>query len=354
MITLLITLLLGWLSYNYLVPSILFKRAPTLHPQNVKIHSENGKFWGDSQHKGTQSVLITGASQGIGKELAFLYSYLGYKNIVIASRNTAQLEQVARECIRVNPSVTVHVMEYDAMSDTSLIQRTLKATNGELDCLVLNHIKPCYIPIVEASDPTLLARDCVQVNYIAYVQLTIDALPHLANTAKQRNEKSQIIAVSSLAGKVPLPNVHAYGASKAALNQWFGDLRAELLASPLYKDYISVTTCLLSAINTEGFRQTAAKDNPTVLSIAAKPQDAAYYIINSSISNSKPGAVYLPTQGDVYFPPYIAIMPLLAAISPTLAGWVVHLAHKTGNEEKVSQRHERLEGVAKWAHPLNQ
>jgi len=366
------SLLLLWLTYFYFWPSLFFKRAPSVVAQpNVELlvvkkdgvtsfsAKQPGKATGSHANR---NVLITGASQGIGRELALLYSHLGCSHVIIASRNVEHLETVARECVEACPSVTLHVVPFDASKEPSstqlLMDQTLAVTQGILDIVVLNHIKPCYVPLLECDEPTKLARDCATVNYIAYVDLATRAIPHLAYTAKRRWKqnpgqlKSQIIAVSSLAGRVPLPNVHAYGASKAALNGWFSDLRVELLASPLYKDLISVTTCLLSAIDTEGFRETAAKDNPKVMSIAARAADAAYFILQASQRNARPGAIRFATQGEEFFPPYTGLIPVLAALSPQLAGWIVDMAHRTGNEHEQAERQKRLQCVAKWAIPI--
>nr|XP_039271257.1 hydroxysteroid 11-beta-dehydrogenase 1-like protein isoform X2 [Styela clava] len=75
-------------------------------------------------------------------------------------------------------------------------------------------------------------------------------MPHL------RQSQGQLIVVPSLAARPGIPNVAAYGATKAAVTNFFTSLQLEGMSG---NDYPSITICILGAIDTERVRWVLAK-----------------------------------------------------------------------------------------------
>ncbi|CAH1789318.1 unnamed protein product, partial [Owenia fusiformis] len=114
---------------------------------------------------------------------------------------------------------------------------------GGIDYLVLNHIALSPVAPWVGSDKNLTLVDTLYtVNTKSYIHLTSHALPLLEQS------RGHIVAVSSLAGKVPHPYIISYSSSKFALDGFFSGLRIEF---SLRKIDVSVTLCLLGFVGTE-------------------------------------------------------------------------------------------------------
>lgn len=85
-------------------------------------------------------VCVLGASRGIGAHIAYAYVKAGASGVVLAARSLPGLEESARECRRLNPSVEVEVVGCDitdASSVAALVEKT-QAKFGRLDVAVVN------------------------------------------------------------------------------------------------------------------------------------------------------------------------------------------------------------------------
>jgi short-subunit dehydrogenase len=165
-------------------------------------------------------VIVTGASAGIGRSLALQLAAQGAK-LAIAARRLDRLEQVAQEC-RVFGSevITVQTDVSDEKQCQALVERTVNSF-GQLDLLVNN--AGLAVSALFADFPDLrLFKHTVDINFFGAVYCTYYALPHL------KASKGRILAISSLAGKAPLPFNTPYVSSKYALNGFLDALRMEL------------------------------------------------------------------------------------------------------------------------------
>jgi len=169
-------------------------------------------------------VIITGASKGIGAELARQLSAKGAK-LVLAARHEPELATVADECRQAGATGVITVrcdvsVEHDCQT---LVTGALLAF-GRLDVLVNNAGATMWARFEDIEDVEVLAR-IMQVNYMGAVYCTRHALPHL------RASGGVLVGISSLAGKVGVPTRTGYSASKHAMAGFFDSLRIELAGS---------------------------------------------------------------------------------------------------------------------------
>ncbi|XP_069504571.1 hydroxysteroid 11-beta-dehydrogenase 1-like protein [Ambystoma mexicanum] len=206
-----------------------------------------GAFWAfltrDSFDPGSLAgakVLLTGASAGIGEQMAYHYATFGAQ-IVLTARREDVLEKVMEKCLKLGArSVFYIAADMSLPPDTEKVVKFALEKLGGLDYLVLNHIgqSPFKLWAGEVNH----TRWLMQVNFLSYVQLASAALPALTKS------KGSIVVVSSLIGKIPTPYTTSYTAAKFALDGFFGSLRHELA---MVGTDVSITLCILGVIDTE-------------------------------------------------------------------------------------------------------
>lgn len=166
-----------------------------------------------------KSVLITGASEGIGAACAAAFRRRGAR-LALVARNEEKLRQVGgEEAVIVSGDLT----------DPEVRRRAIQATIdrfGALDVLVNNAGVGLYAPTPTASMP--LVRRMWELNFFVPLELVQLAAPHL------ERQGGVIVNVSSIAGKVTLPWLTLYSASKFALNSLTDGLRMELKAKGIH------------------------------------------------------------------------------------------------------------------------
>jgi short-subunit dehydrogenase len=168
-------------------------------------------------------VVITGASKGIGAELARQLAAKGAK-VVLAARNEAELAGVAKECERLGAGVITVKADVGIEHDCQTIVTAALLAFGRVDVLVNNAGISMWARFEDIEDVSILAR-IMHVNYMGAVYCTKHALPHL------RASGGQIVGISSLAGRTGVPTRTGYSASKHAMTGFFDSLRIELADS---------------------------------------------------------------------------------------------------------------------------
>lgn len=186
-------------------------------------------------------VILTGASSGIGRELALQLADQGAW-LSLAARDAGRLERVAAECRERRPQARTLIVPTDVSQEAAcrrLVERTLEEY-GRLDTLINNAGITQWARFDEMQ--TLAPFEQVmQVNYFGSLYCTYYALPYL-----KRNQ-GRIVAVSSLAGKTGVPARSGYAASKHAVTGFFDTLRIELTGSGVsvtvtYPDFVKSET----------------------------------------------------------------------------------------------------------------
>lgn len=200
-------------------------------------------------------TLITGASKGIGAELARQLAARGAK-LVLAARNEAQLEAVAAQCRALGAQVVVVRADVALERDCHAIVAGALVAFGRVDTLVNNAGASMWAKFEDLEDLGILER-IMRVNYLGAAYCTHHALPHL------RAARGRIVAIASLAGRTGVPTRTGYAASKHAMAGFFDSLRIELAGSG-----VSVTLVCPGFVAT-GIRENAA--GPDGAPIAVSP-----------------------------------------------------------------------------------
>ncbi|HSE67496.1 MAG TPA: SDR family oxidoreductase [Gemmatimonadales bacterium] len=163
-------------------------------------------------------AVVTGASAGLGRELAVGLAKQGVR-LVLAARGVEGLEETARLASQPDALILPGDLS-DLGSSRLLIQRSIDRF-GRIDHLVLCAGLGMWARFDEVTDPTLFER-LIAVNYLSAVYCTHAALPHL------RQNQGLITVISSLQGRLGVPLHTGYAGAKHALHGFFDSLRLEL------------------------------------------------------------------------------------------------------------------------------
>ena len=206
-----------------------------------------------------QVTIITGASSGIGAELARQLA-AGGARLALAARRAELLEEVAADCRQLGGQAVALPTDITVPEQcAALVQRTVD-TYGEIDMLINNAGISMHALFTDIEDLDIFDR-IMRVNYLGAVACTHYALPHLLSA------RGRIVVVSSLTGKAGVPTRTGYAASKHALHGFFDSLRVELAGSG-----VSITIACPSFVDTgirryntgqgESHRKTRSKRMP--------------------------------------------------------------------------------------------
>ncbi|XP_076863698.1 17-beta-hydroxysteroid dehydrogenase type 2 [Brachyhypopomus gauderio] len=167
-----------------------------------------------------RAVLITGCDSGFGHDLAKLLARAGmkvYAGVLDGSGPGAEMLRT------VSSQLTVLQLDITDVNQTLEAHQLIKSQIGDTGLWgLVNNAGVLGFTCDGEILPTRMLRKVLQVNFISTVEVTRAFLPMI------RQAKGRIVTLSSVAGEVPFPGFAAYGASKAALNLYFGAMRHEV------------------------------------------------------------------------------------------------------------------------------
>jgi uncharacterized protein len=186
------------------------------------------------------TVLITGASAGIGCEFARQLAPVARKMILLA-RRADRLEALESELRVINPDLELFGRSLDLRHQAELerLCNWLDESGLTIDLLINNAGLGDHGPFVESEWERV--DSMLKVNVCALTYLTFRVLP-----AMRKAGDGAILNVSSVAGLLPLPNSAVYAATKAYVTSFSEAIRAELRLSN-----ISVTALCPGPVETE-------------------------------------------------------------------------------------------------------
>lgn len=186
----------------------------------------------------TKTILITGASAGIGQQLALAFARRGYQ-LALAARRLESLEALKAQIMQAHPQVRVEIAALDVtqLDTVAPTLQQLANTMGGLDIVVANAGVGDGGGPVGTGD---FARDAAVIHTnVLGAMATIDA----AVAIFRKQKRGQVVAISSVAAARGVPGAASYSASKAAIAVYADAARSELHGSgikvtTLYPGYI--------------------------------------------------------------------------------------------------------------------
>ena len=206
--------------------------------------------------KNRERALVTGASSGIGREIARILGAQGC-DLVVTARRRAELEALAEE-LASEHSIDVKVIVAD-LSDEIGVENLIREA-GEVDILI-NNAGFGFMGKHTALD---------QAGQLNMIDLNVRALTHLARhySAEMKARGSgRILNVASIAGYQPGPNMAVYCATKAYVLSYTRALHSELK-----KSGVSVTALCPGFVET-GFQEVAGMELGALELSGAVPAD---------------------------------------------------------------------------------
>ncbi|AWP16503.1 putative dehydrogenase/reductase SDR family member 7 isoform 3 [Scophthalmus maximus] len=173
-------------------------------------------------------VWVTGASSGIGEELAHQLARCGSR-LILSARREDELNRVKHRCLDCSnlQDEDILVLPLDLLERTSHEEKAKTAIQyfGHIDILINNGGRSQRSLCLETSVDVYQAL--MELNFLGTVSITKKVLTHMT-----RRGSGSIVTVSSLAGLAGVPLSTGYSASKHALQGFFNSLRNELTDSP--------------------------------------------------------------------------------------------------------------------------
>ena len=206
-------------------------------------------------------ILITGASSGLGRELAYQFSRKGNVDLILVARRKEALDKVAKKCESLG-KVTTETYSVDMSSQEEvegLLQTHDEAVKAlyEIDILINAAGYGLMKDYNEFSDYEVVKM--FDTNVIGTIQLTSEIAKEM-----QERKAGSIVTIASLAGKIATPKTSVYSATKFALIGYFNALRLELK-----KDNVHVMTVNPGPVATNFFN-IADKDKTYIKALGNK------------------------------------------------------------------------------------
>lgn len=169
---------------------------------------------------GGSVIVITGASDGIGAELARQLSS-DKPRLVLAARRREALQVVANQCTALGATAFVVPTDVSIEADCRALIAITVEKFGRIDALVNNAGVSMHANFDEITD-TSVYENLMRINLMGSIWPTHAALPYL------KSSKGLVVAVASLAGLLGVPGRTTYCATKFAQTGFFEALRVEL------------------------------------------------------------------------------------------------------------------------------
>ena len=197
-----------------------------------------------------KTVLITGASSGIGKACAYEFANRG-ASVVLGARSVDALKEVEDTIVRNGGIAASCYLDVSSQESCKNFVDFAIATYGKVDVLI-NNAGISMRAIFEDLDIDVL-KQLMDINFWGTVYCTKFALPSLLEN------KGSVVGVSSIAGFMGLPGRTGYSSSKFAMNGFLETLRVETLKQGLHVMVVApgftASNVRKNALNENGHKQ---------------------------------------------------------------------------------------------------
>lgn len=172
-------------------------------------------------------ALITGASDGIGKEYASSLAKAGY-NLILVSRTKSKLDAVSSSITSTHSSIRVEslAMDFGANLDSDYASLASLIRDKDIAILINNVGQSHSIPVTFAETQPAEMNNIITINCTATLRVTQLVLPSMLT-----RKHGLVLTMGSFGGLCPTPLLATYSGSKAFLQQWSNALASEVAPS---------------------------------------------------------------------------------------------------------------------------
>ena len=261
-----------------------------------------------------KTVVITGASSGIGKAAAMKIAAAGGIPILVA-RSLDKLEEIKKEIEEAGGTASAYSADLSDMDAIDRVVGEILSDHAAVDVLVNNAGRSIRRGITLSLDRFHDYERTMQLNYFGSIKMVMALLPHM-----QERRSGHVVNVSSIGAQTNPPRFSAYVASKAALDAW-----TRVVASELIGLGITFTTIHMPLVKTPMIAPTKIYDSfPTIT-----PEEAADLICEAIRAKPKTINTRLGTFGEVAY-----------ALAPKAVDQILHMAYKVFPDSAASKGKE--------------
>jgi short-subunit dehydrogenase len=256
-------------------------------------------------------ILVTGASSGIGRDLAMRLGEAGAE-VILVSRTREKLDEVAEAVEKMGGKPHVHPADLSDLDDIERLANEVIDQYGGIDILVNNAGRSIRRSVKASYDRFHDYERTMQLNYFGALRLILSFMPGM-----RERKSGHIINVSSIGVQTNTPRFSAYVASKAAL-----DAFSRCVAPEVIGDGVHITTIYMPLVRTPMIAPTNIYDAFPTLT----PEEAAEMITDAIIDKPKRLATRLGTFGQILY-----------AVSPKIVDQVMNTAYNIFPDSKAAK-----------------
>jgi len=266
-----------------------------------------------------KTVLITGASSGIGRTSALRLAEAG-AHVLLIARSAEKLEETAKEIAALKGKATIHVADVSDLDECDRLVAEVLAQHGHLDILINNAGRSIRRSLELSFDRFHDFERTMQLNYFGAVRLIMGFGPSML-----ARKQGHIINMSSISTLTPSPRFSAYVASKSALDAWTRAAAVE------WSDRnVRFTTINMPLVRTPMISATTVYDHMPVLT----PDEAGDMVVEAII--------HKPTRIATRMGVFLQVM---TAVAPKFSEVVMNTVFRMFNDSAAAKGDKSPEKV---------
>ncbi len=279
-------------------------------------------------------VLITGGSRGLGLAMAESFGRAGAR-LVLTARDAAELQRARTLLVERGAAPTpehILLLPCDLTDNAATTQMIASATLllGRIDVLI-NNAGIITVGPVE-NQPLQAFRDAMEINYFGMLHASLAVLPQMLARARDGEDPGAIVNITSIGGKVAVPHLLPYSASKFATVGWSQGLHAELASKG-----IRVTTV------TPGLMRTGSPGK--ALFVGNREKEFRWFHLSASLPGVASSADHAArrilravesAEGELSITPQAAVAARLAQVAPAVTAGLLSLVNTFALPKPVS------------------
>jgi NAD(P)-dependent dehydrogenase (short-subunit alcohol dehydrogenase family) len=260
-----------------------------------------------------RTVVITGASSGIGKVVALKVAQAGGTPILVA-RGKDKLEETRAEIEARGGHAHVYGCDLSDLEAIDALCEQILAEHERIDYVVNNAGRSIRRSLALSQDRFHDFERTMQLNYFGAVRLVMRLLPRM-----REQQRGHVVNISSIGVQTSPPRFSAYVASKAALDAW-----SNVIASELVGDGVTFTTIHMPLVKTPMIAPTKIYDKFPTLT----PAQAAGLVLEALVDRPHEINTALGSLGAVAH-----------TVAPKAAFRVLHLAYQVFPDSAAARAH---------------